>query len=299
VHPQPGIFAQGTGEHCYVEFDLLPGGQALDLVTVLAALHGSAATVAGVSVVIAIKPELWAGLRPDAAPAELTSFLPIHGPEVTFPATQHDAWLWVAGGSRGAVFDATFAAILALAGCARVATEVGGWHYGHDRDLTGFIDGTENPTTIEAYGAAIHADEPGAGGSVVLVQQWSHALQWATLDVDEQERVIGRSKADSVELAEAVMPPDSHVARTVVEEDGAELQIYRRNTAYGGPSEHGTMFVGFCATRHPLQIMLERMAGVGDGVRDSLTRYATARTGAYYVAPSIDALADLVAADDE
>jgi putative iron-dependent peroxidase len=299
VHPQPGIFAQGTGEHGYVEFDLLPDADPLDLLAGLAALHGPAATVAGVSVVVAVRPELWARLRPDAAPSGVASFQPVEGPEVTFPATQHDAWLWVAGGSRDAVFDATLAAIEAVAGCASVATEVSGWHYRHDRDLTGFIDGTENPTTVEAYGAAIHADEPGQGCSVVLVQQWSHARQWSTLAVDEQERVIGRSKADSVELADDVMPPDSHVARTVVEEDGAELQIYRRNTAYGGPSEHGTMFVGFGATRHPLQIMLERMAGVGDGVRDALTRYATARTGAYYVAPSLDALAAYVADDDE
>ncbi|MCW2494253.1 Dyp-type peroxidase [Jatrophihabitans sp.] len=299
MYAQPSIFAQGTGEHAYVEFDLLPGADPLDLVTGLATVHGPEAAVSGVSAVIAFRPELWAALRPAAAPAGVSSFTEIVGPEITFPASQHDAWLWVAGSSRGAVFDATRTAIDAVAGCARPVSEVTGWHYQRDRDLTGFIDGTENPAGVRAVDVVTHADEPGRGSSIALVQQWAHTPAWVDVPVADQERVIGRSKPDSVELDEAVMPADSHVSRTVVEEEGAELKIYRRNTAYGAVTEHGTMFVGFCATQHPLQIMLERMAGVGDGVRDALTRYTTPLTGAYYVAPSIPALAEFVPVDED
>ena len=94
------------------------------------------------------------------------------------------------------------------------------------------------------------------------------------------------------------MPADSHVSRNVIEEDGEELAIYRRNTAYGGPTEHGTLFVGFCAEQRTLELMLGRMAGVGDGIRDALTRHTTALTGAYYVAPAMPALRRFVP-DDE
>ena len=129
---------------------------------------------------------------------------------------------------------------------------------------------------------------------MLLFQQWRHLDTFAELTVQEQERIIGRTKADSVELDEDVMPADSHVSRNVVEEDGEELAIYRRNTSYGGPSDHGTVFVGFCATRHPLDRMLRRMAGAEDGVRDALTRHAVPLTGAYYVVPALDALASFV-----
>jgi putative iron-dependent peroxidase len=292
---QPAIFAQGTGEHCYVEFDLRPGADPVDLVAGLAGLHGPDATVSGVGCVVAFRPELWAGLRPDAAPVGAASFTEVVGAGISFPASQRDAWLWVAGGSRGEVFDAARDAITSVAACARPVTEVTGWHYRHDRDLTGFIDGTENPAAVRASDVVTRAVDPGRGSAVVLVQQWVHRVDdWAALTTAAQEAVIGRTLADSTELDEDVMPADSHVSRTVVERDGTELEIYRRNTAYGGPSEHGTMFVGFCADQEPLQLMLERMAGVGDGVRDALTRYTTPLTGAYYVAPSMAAFTEYV-----
>jgi putative iron-dependent peroxidase len=176
---------------------------------------------------------------------------------------------------------------------AQVADEVTGWAYQHNRDLTGFIDGTENPSLVEAPEVVLVPDgQPGAGGSVVLVQKWVHdADQWMSLPVEQQELVMGRTKADSVELDEARMPEDSHVSRTVLEDaDGEELEIFRRNTPYGGVTEHGTMFVGFSADQRRLARMLDRMAGVEDGIRDALTRYTTALTGAYYFCPSVESL---------
>lgn len=113
------------------------------------------------------------------------------------------------------------------------------------------------------------------------------------MPVDAQEDVIGRTKIDSIELDESRMRSDSHVARTVLEEDGQELQIFRRNTPYGTVSDHGTVFVGFSKEQRRLELMLERMAGIGDGVRDALTRYSVALSGAYYFVPSLSALARL------
>jgi putative iron-dependent peroxidase len=141
--------------------------------------------------------------------------------------------------------------------------------YQQDRDLTGFVDGTENPSAFDAPQIVA----PGGEGSIVLVQVWEHdSAGLAAMSIAAQEAMIGRTKADSIELAEEVMPPSAHVPRTTVTSAGGEeLRILRRNTAYGTPSKHGTVFVGFSSDRARLQLMLDRMAGVVNGVRDELT----------------------------
>lgn len=285
---QPGIFALGPPEHCFMELDLLAGADPAVLVETLAGLIGPETTVRGLSVVIGFRPELWAEVAPASARTNVRSFEEIRGADFTMPATQHDAWFWVAGGQRDAVFDAAVRVADSLRGSAAVASELTGWVYRHERDLTGFVDGTENPSLLEAADVAVL---PQDGSSVLLYQKWRHLPSWRDLTDEEQERVIGRTKAGSVELDDDTMPDDSHVRRNVVEEDGEELAIFRRNVAYGGPTDHGTVFVGFCATQHPLEVMLRRMAGAaGDGIRDALTRYTEALSGAYYVIPSVDAL---------
>jgi putative iron-dependent peroxidase len=291
---QPGIFALGTTDHCFVELDLLPGAEPADLVAQLASQIGPETTVTGVNVVVGFRSALWGTAYPASAPMpEVVDFEKVEGPEVAFPATQHDAWVWIAGGARDVVFDSTVGIIAAVAASARVASELGGWLYQHRRDLTGFIDGTENPSSLEAPGVAV--DQGGYG--VLLFQKWRHDGSFRRLSTEEQERVIGRTKPDSVELDE--LPEDSHVSRNVVEENGSELRIYRRNVAYGGPTDHGTVFVGFCSEQHPLDTMLRRMAGADGGPRDALTRHTTALSGAYYLIPSLDALASFVDLDAE
>ena len=127
---------------------------------------------------------------------------------------------------------------------------------------------------------------PGAGGTILLLQQWAHdASAWESLPQSSQERVIGRTKLDSIELDP--QPPDSHVARTDQEKFG---NIFRRNMPYGTVMDHGTMFVGFSADQQVLKAMLESMAGVRGGVRDALTIYTRPLTGAYYFIPSTDGL---------
>ena len=180
--------------------------------------------------------------------------------------------------AQHAVMEAT----AELAGVAVVAEETIGWSYHRDRDLTGFVDGTENPTLVEAP-ALVYAPD---GASVLLLQKWEHETpRWMALDVAAQEQAMGRTKPDSIELDDK--PDTSHVARTDQDTYG---HIFRRNTPYGTPAEHGTMFVGFCAEQRPLAAMLDSMAGL-DGPRDELTRYTRPLTGAYYVVPAADALA--------
>jgi putative iron-dependent peroxidase len=287
--PQSGIFALGTVSHAYLELDGRAEHNAQALVAAVASLREPRTTMGGVNLVAGFRPELWRAAKPQGAPANVTGFNDaVDGVEgFTMPATQHDAVLWVSGAAYDVVFDVSRMAIAALDEVATVAEETSSWPYRHDLDLTGFIDGTENPTLIDAPEIVLVPDgSPGAGGTVLLLQKWLHdAETWETLPVPQQEAVIGRRKADSVELDDK--PADSHVASTDQDTFG---HVFRRNMPYGTVTEHGTMFVGFCAEQRPLARMLESMAGADDGSRDALTRYTRPLTGAYYFVPSTDAL---------
>jgi porphyrinogen peroxidase len=287
--PQSGIFALGTASHAYLEFDLATTGDGAELVRTIASLREPRTTMGGINLVAGFRPELWSGVAPADSVAELNGFdEDIEGVDgFVMPATQHDAVLWLSGSAYDVVFEASRGAIADLRGLASVSEETSSWPYRHDRDLTGFIDGTENPTLIEAPEVALVPDgRPGAGGTILLLQKWAHdAPAWESLSAEEQERVMGRTKPDSVELEQR--PEDSHVARTDQETFG---DVFRRNMPYGTVTDHGTMFVGFCAEQRPLEAMLESMAGLTTGTRDALTRYTRPLTGAYYFIPSTEAL---------
>ena len=287
--PQSGIFALGTASHAYLEFDLVAGQQGHDLVAAISSLREPRTTMGGVNLVAGFRPELWREAAPDDAPAELEGFnedlVGIDG--FVMPATQHDAVLWLSGSAYDVIFDVARAAIAELQGLATVAVETSSWPYQHDRDLTGFIDGSENPTLVDAPGLVLIPEgRPGAGGTILLLQKWAHdAAAWESLPVATQEQVIGRTKPDSVELEDKA--PDSHVASTDQDRFG---KIFRRNMPYGTVTDHGTMFVGFRSEQRPLSTMLESMAGLAGGARDALTLYTRPLTGAYYFVPSADAL---------
>jgi putative iron-dependent peroxidase len=287
--PQTGIFALGTGSHAYLEFDLLTHVDAAGAVGRVASIREPRTTIGGVNLVAGFRPELWSSVAPDAAPAGVGGFnTPLVGPSgYTLPATQHDVVIWLTGAAYDVVFDLSRTVVMALADVAQLATETVGWPYHHDRDLTGFIDGTENPSLIEATSLAIIPQgSPGEGSSLLLLQQWEHdAIGWEALPVSAQEDIIGRRKADSAELDP--QPSTSHVARTDQDRFG---KIFRRNIAYGTLTRHGTIFVGFSRDQAILQRMLESMVGLGGGPLDRLTTVTRAVTGAYYVIPSADRL---------
>jgi len=284
--PQAGLFALGTASHAYLEFDARPQTEARALVAAVTGLREPRTTMGGVNLVAGFRPELWLKVFPEDSPSGLEGFnRPLVGSDgFTMPATQHDAVLWISGSAYDVVFDVARSAIAALGDVAAIAEETSSWPYHHDRDLTGFIDGSENPTLIEAPDIAVIADgNPGAGGSVLLLQKWAHdAVRWESESVGRQQQVIGRNKVDSVELEDK--PADSHVAKTDQDVFG---KIFRRNMPYGTVTDHGTMFVGFSSEQGRLARMLQSMAGVEDGVRDALTYFATPRTGAYYFVPSL------------
>jgi putative iron-dependent peroxidase len=294
---QPGVLALGTSEHVYLELDLVERSGAPRVLAGIAGLVKDLSTTSGVNAVVGVRPSLWQRLAgtsevPSGA-ADWTEDLV--GPDgFAMPATQHDLWLWISAGNRTAAFDTGRTALARLDNTTRLCRETTGWLYRHDRDLTGFVDGTENPSALEASSVvAVPPGQPGAGSTVVLFQLWHHdSDRWNAEPVEVQEKAMGRTKAQSIELENK--PADSHVARTDQDELG---KIFRRNVAYGDIADHGTVFVGFSHDQRRLTEMLRRMAGLGDGVRCALTRYLTPFTGAYYVVPSVEALAAHVAVE--
>jgi putative iron-dependent peroxidase len=292
--PQTGIFALGTMSHAYLELDARPDADPRELVRRVASLREPRTTIGGVNLVAGFRPELWAAVAPAACPLGLRGLTePVVGADgYTLPATQHDVVVWLAGAAYDVVFDLSRGVASDLAAHAALAHEIVGWPYHRDLDLTGFIDGTENPTLVEATAAAIVGpDSPGEGGSVLLLQQWEHdALRWESLPVAQQELVIGRRKLGGEELDPK--PRTSHVARTDQDRFG---KILRRNIGYGTLTLHGTIFVGFSQDRARLDAMLDSMVARGGGERDRLTDFAHPVTGAYYFVPSSEALADFAA----
>jgi porphyrinogen peroxidase len=287
--PQAGIFALGTSSHAYLEFDILDARKRGEFASTISAIREPRTTTGGVNFVIGFRPELWRDLIPQDAPPGVVGFNnAVQGTEgFVMPATQHDALVWLSGSAYDVLFDMARSVIHDLGGLASLAEETSSWPYRHDRDLTGFIDGSENPTLLDAPADALLPEGvPGAAGSVLLLQKWKHrTAQWEALPTDQQERIMGRTKRDSIELENK--PSDSHVARTDQDEFG---NIFRRNMPYGGVEDHGTVFVGFSADQKPLSRMLDSMAGLITGTRDALTRYTQPLTGSYYFVPSVEGL---------
>lgn len=292
AYPQPGIFALGARSHYHLEFDLAPSADVPALVRALSELSEPRKTTGGANIVVGLAPSLWAQVA--EIPSGAQDFTTVVGAgDYTMPSTQHAAWVWASGAGYDTVFDIARAAAVALAECAVVAEDVSGFTYKDSRDISGFEDGTENPPLDEAAQVCIVPDgAPGAGSSIVLVQRWEHDLgAFHSLSLQDQEAVIGRTKAQSEELDDAVQPVDSHVSRMVIEDDqGDELKVFRRSVSFGDMSAHGMVFVAFTNRQAVVERMLARMSGAEDGVRDRLTYFSRPVTGSYYVVPSVEAL---------
>src|ERR1700722_20236265 len=172
---QAGIFALGTSSHAYLEFDLVDVKKRGEFASALASIREPRMTTGGVNFVIGFRPELWSDVATNEAPSGVEGFnKEIRGIEgFVMPCTQHDALVWLSGSAYDVVFDMARSVIRAVAGLAALKEETSSWSYQHDHDLTGFIDGSENPTLLDAPVAALLPEGvPGAAGSVLLLQKW-------------------------------------------------------------------------------------------------------------------------------
>ncbi len=185
-----------------------------------------------------------------------------------------------------------------LDGAATIVDEVHGFSYFDERDLLGFVDGTENPTGPAAARAALIGDEEPAysGGSYVIVQKYLHDLPaWNAVPVEEQEKIIGRTKLSDIELDDSVKPTSAHNALNTIEVDGTEVKILRDNMPFGqvGSAEYGTYFIGYARSPVTTEQMLENMfVGSPPGNYDRILDFSTAVTGSLFFVPSQTMLDD-------
>ncbi|HEV7962844.1 MAG TPA: Dyp-type peroxidase [Actinoplanes sp.] len=256
---------------------------------------------AQLSCVTGIGSRLWDRLFAGPRPAQLHPFRQWKGPRHTAPATPGDLLFHLRAGQLDVCFELAAKIGERLRGAADFVDEVHGFKYFDERDLLGFVDGTENPTGHVAANAALVGDEDPdfAGGSYVMVQKYLHDLSaWNALTVEQQEAAIGRTKLDNVEIADKAT--NSHVALNTIEDpDGNELKILRDNMPFGSiaAGEFGTYYIAYAATPDVPEQMLRRMF-LGDpyGNYDRVLDFSTAMTGSLYFAPGADFLDDLPSA---
>ena len=250
--------------------------------------------------VAAIGSSAWDRLFSGRRPAELHPFDELAGDRHRAVATPGDVLFHIRATRMDLCFEFASQVMSRLAGQITVCDEVQGFRYFDERDLIGFVDGTENPAGTAASAAAIVAGEDPdfAGGSYVIVQRYLHDVRaWNALPVEEQERVIGRSKLSDIEMPDDVKPANSHVAlNTIIGPGGEQRQIVRANMPFGAPGrgEFGTYYIAYAATPQVTEEMLRNMfIGRPPGNYDRILDFSTAVTGGLFFAPSADFLADL------
>jgi porphyrinogen peroxidase len=241
----------------------------------------------------------WDRLFAGPRPAELHPFPELIGARHHAPATPGDLLFHIRGESMDVCFELGGRVLASMAGAVKVVDEVHGFRFFEQRDLLGFVDGTENPDGPEAVEAAQISDEDPdfAGASYVHVQKYTHDMAaWNALSVTEQELVIGRTKLEDIEMDDAVKPANSHLALNVIEDaDGNELQIVRANMPFGtlGNGESGTYYIAYAADPEVTERMLRNMF-IGDppGNTDRILDFSTAVTGTMFFVPTADFLDD-------
>lgn len=251
------------------------------------------------SLVTSIGSDAWDRLFAGPRPAELHPFVELTGPHHTAPATPGDVLFHIRAETMDVCFELARRILRTLSGAVTVVDEVHGFRFFDNRDLLGFVDGTENPTGTDAAVAVQIGDEDPdfAGGSYVHIQKYLHNMAaWDALPVTEQERVIGRTKADDIEFADADKPANAHIKLNVItDDDGNELDIVRANMPFGSANsgDHGTYYIGYSRSPQVTERMLRNMFfGDPPGVTDRILDFSTALTGGMFFTPTADFLDD-------
>ncbi|TVZ84248.1 putative iron-dependent peroxidase [Streptomyces sp. BK340] len=253
--------------------------------------------------VVGIGSEAWDRLFGGPRPQDLHPFVELRGARHRAPATPGDLLFHVRARRMDLCFELARLILERLSGAVTVVDEVQAFKYFDERDLLGFVDGSENAEGAVAADEVFVGDEDPdfAGGSYVIVQKYLHDMTaWNSLSSDEQEKVIGRTKLANVELPDDIKPADSHVAlNTITDEHGDERRIIRENMPFGnlGKGEFGTYFIGYARTPDVTEQMLRHMfLGDGRAAHDRILDYSTAMTGCLFHVPTVTFLDDPPAA---
>ena len=255
---------------------------------------------AHLSAIVGIGSAAWDRFGFPARPQQLRPFQAVEGPAHSAPSTPGDLLFHIRAEREDLCFEFERLLLDALGDAVTVVDEVAGFRYFDARDLLGFVDGTENPTGRAMAEASMVGDEDPRfrGGSYVVVQKYLHDLTaWAALGTAEQERIVGRTKADNVELTlpEGARPSHKDL-NTIVDTDGVEHDILRDNMPFGRPGqgEFGTYFIGYSGGLWVIESMLKRMfLGAPPGQYDRILDVSTAVTGSAYFVPTSGMLSSL------
>jgi len=244
------------------------------------------------SCIMGVGSDVWDELFGLTRPAELRKFQEIRAGGRHAVSTPGDLFFHIRAKRMDLCFELETQIMSRLGGAVSAQDEVHGFRYFDDRDLIGFVDGTENPTGQAAIDATVIGDEdPGfAGGSYVIVQKYLHDLaRWNALPTEQQERIIGRTKLSDIELDDAVKPTSAHNALTKIVEGAREVKILRDNMPFGHAAqrEFGTFFIGYSRSPRTIERMLENMfVGRPPGNYDKLLDFSRAVTGNLFFVPS-------------
>jgi putative iron-dependent peroxidase len=247
---------------------------------------------AGLTCIVGFGSDAWDKLFGSPRPAELHPFREIRSGDRHAVSTPGDILFHIRAKRTDLCFELATQIMDSLGDAVSIADEVHGFRYFDDRDVIGFVDGTENPRGEAAREAVIIGGEDPVfrGGSYVIVQKYLHNMKaWNDLSVEAQERIIGRRKLSDIELSDAEKPVSAHNALTVIEENGKELKILRDNMPFGRPShgEFGTYFIGYSRTPRITETMLQNMfVGRPPGNYDRLLDFSRAVTGSLFFVPS-------------
>jgi putative iron-dependent peroxidase len=253
---------------------------------------GSRDIEAGLTSVIGFGSDAWGKLFGSPRPSELHPFREIRSGGRHAVATPGDILIHIRAKRMDLCFELATQIMDCIGDAVSIADEVHGFRYFDDRDVIGFVDGTENPRGEAAREAAIIGGEDPdfAGGSYVIVQKYLHNMKaWNDLSIEAQEHIIGRRKLSDIELSDAEKPTSAHNALTVIEENGKEVKILRDNMPFGRPGhgEFGTYFIGYSRTPRITETMLQNMfIGRPPGNYDRLLDFSLAVTGSLFFVPS-------------
>jgi putative iron-dependent peroxidase len=257
----------------------------------------------GLSCVVGFGFEAWDRLFGQPRPAELHPFREIRAGTRHAVSTPGDLLFHIRAKRMDLSFELATQIVARLGNAVSPVDEVQGFRYFDERDLLGFVDGTENPRGAAATEAVLIGDEDAEfeGGSYVIVQKYLHDVDgWNALSTETQERIIGRTKLSDIELDDSVKPTSAHNALTTIVEDGKEVKILRDNMPFGRPGygEFGTYFIGYSRSPRTIELMLENMfIGRPPGNYDRLLDFSRAVTGNLFFVPSATFLENV--ADDQ
>jgi porphyrinogen peroxidase len=278
--PQPGILLPLPNQARYLSFSLG------DTACIADNLHALRGLVDGEHTVAGFGQPLVSAL--DATIPGLKSFPLITAPGLSIEAAPEALWIWLRGDDRGEIMHRSRRITQTLSPAFRLEENRDAFKYAEGRDLTGFEDGTENPTGDDALSAAIVGadDTPLAGSSFVATQRWVHNFErFESLSADAQDNAIGRQQSDNKELSDA--PESSHVKRTAQESFAPEAFVLRRSMPWAEGNSGGLMFVAFGKSFDAFEAQLKRMIGVEDGITDALFAFTHPVSGAYFWCPAL------------